>query len=77
MHVLSLTELTCLFNFVLHDYIERISGRSTSIYSSHFGEHYKGGYISIHHRLELLDKLVLPRLNYGCEVCGFHTLTNI
>ena len=29
--------------------------------------------ISIKHRLELFDKLVLPILNYGCEVGVFHT----
>ena len=29
--------------------------------------------ISITHRLELFDKLVLPILNYGCEVGVFHT----
>ena len=33
--------------------------------------------ISIKHRLELFDKLVLPILNYGCEIWGFHTANNI
>ena len=33
--------------------------------------------ISIKHRLELFDKLVLPILNYGCEVWGFHMANNI
>ena len=33
--------------------------------------------ISIKHILELFDKLVLPILNYSCEVWGFHTANNI
>jgi len=33
--------------------------------------------ISIKHRLELFDKLLLPILNYGCEVEGLHTANNI
>lgn len=33
--------------------------------------------ISIKHGLELVDKLVLPILNYGCEVWGFHSANNI
>ena len=33
--------------------------------------------VSIPHKLELFDKLVLPILNYGCEVWGFHTANNI
>ena len=38
---------------------------------------YKFTNISIKHRLELFDKLVLPILNYGCEVWGFHMANNI
>ena len=33
---------------------------------------YKFTDISIRHRLELFDKLILPILNYGSEVWGFH-----
>ena len=33
--------------------------------------------ISIKHRLELFDKLVLPILNYGCKVWGFRMTNNI
>jgi len=33
---------------------------------------HKFPYINIRHKLELLDKFVLPILNRGCEVLGFH-----
>jgi len=33
--------------------------------------------INIKHRLYLFDKLVLPILNYGCEVWGFPTANDI
>lgn len=33
--------------------------------------------VSIKHRLQLFDKLVLPILNYSCEVWGFHSANNI
>ena len=38
---------------------------------------YKFTNISIKHRLYLFDKLVLPILNYGCEVWGFPTANDI
>jgi len=33
---------------------------------------HKFTYINIRHKFELFDKLLLPILNYGCEVWGFH-----
>ena len=33
---------------------------------------YKFTAISVKHKLELFDKLVVPILNYGSEVWGFH-----
>lgn len=33
--------------------------------------------ISVRHKLELFDKLILPILSYGCEVWGFHTANSI
>lgn len=33
--------------------------------------------VSIKHRLDLFDKLILPILNYACEVWGFHKACNV
>ena len=34
---------------------------------------FKFANVSVKHRLDLFDKLILPILNYSCEVWGFHT----
>lgn len=33
--------------------------------------------VTVKHRLDLFDKLILPILNYSCEVWGFHKASNI
>ena len=38
---------------------------------------YKFSSVSVKHRLDLFDKLILPILNYSSEVWGFHKANNI